>query len=100
MESSGIFTNLAIRDTNPEGLAAVVSGELKAFFVFEPSLIHMLSTGYPELRVVDSYEPSVVGTYGIAVRKDDPELLAAVNASLAKLAAEGTIRRILADWDL
>ena len=98
MERSGIFTNLRPYDNGPQGLAAVAAGEIKAFFNLRPILAYLLRNGYPELQLVEGYQPSVVGTFNIAVRKDDPELLAAVNASLAKLAADGAIRRILAKW--
>jgi len=97
MERSGL-SNVQIFDSNPAGAAAVVSGEVKAFFTNQPSLAYMLQNGYPELRLVETYQPSVLGAFNIAVRKDNPELLAAVNASLAKLGAAGTIRELRAAW--
>ena len=42
----------------------------------------------------------VVGSVGIGVRKSDGELLEKINASLAKLKADGTIDKILAKWGL
>jgi polar amino acid transport system substrate-binding protein len=100
MQDAGIFTDLHIYDTTPLALDAVAAGEVKAYFVLLPSLAYAVRQGYPTLRVVDTYEPVLHFTYNIAVRKDDPALLAAVDASLAKLAADGTIREILSGWGL
>ena len=44
------------------------------------------------------YKPVTVGSVGIAVRKGDTELLAKINASLAKLKSNGTTTRILEKW--
>ena len=49
-------------------------------------------------RLVPTYEAKLTGSVGIAVRKSDTELLAKINASLAKLRADGTIDKILAKW--
>jgi len=49
-------------------------------------------------RLVPTYEPKLTGSVGIAVRKSDTELLNKINASLAKLRADGTIDKILAKW--
>ena len=49
-------------------------------------------------RLVPTYEPKLTGSVGIAVRKSDTELLNQINASLAKLRADGTIDKILAKW--
>jgi polar amino acid transport system substrate-binding protein len=49
-------------------------------------------------KLVPTYEAKLNGSVGIAVRKSDTELLAKINASLAKLRANGTIDRILAKW--
>jgi polar amino acid transport system substrate-binding protein len=40
------------------------------------------------------------GTYAIALRPDEPELLAAVDGALAALTADGELRVILARWHL
>ena len=54
-----------------------------------------------DIRVVSSQlgRPAR-GVIGIAARKTDPELMKKVNASLAKLKANGTIDKILAKWGL
>ena len=42
----------------------------------------------------------IVGSIGIAVRKDEPELLAKINASLEKMRADGRLQAILTKWGL
>ena len=52
------------------------------------------------MRLVDSYKPATVGSVGIGVRKGEAALLGKINASLAKLKANGTIEKILDKWGL
>lgn len=100
MQAAG-FTNVVPFPSDIEALAALAAGEVKAFFVLDPVLRYWVNELHPnDVRVVDTYVATRVGTFHIAVRKDDPELLAAVNASLAKLAGTGVVRQILADWGL
>ncbi|MFL5168879.1 MAG: substrate-binding periplasmic protein, partial [Microvirga sp.] len=54
----------------------------------------------PEVRLVNSYKPMVVGSVGIGVRKSDQELLKKINAGLSKIKADGTLKQILAKWGL
>ena len=76
-------------------------GRLKAGFADYPILAYNLKQGgFPEVRLVESYKPATVGSVGIGVRKGDTELLAKINASLAKLKANGTIDKILEKWGL
>ena len=49
---------------------------------------------------MNSYKPTVVGTVAIGVRKGDQELLTKINASLAKLKANGAVDKILDKWGL
>jgi polar amino acid transport system substrate-binding protein len=53
-----------------------------------------------EVRLVSSYEPRLVGSIGIGVRKGDRELLGRINQSLARLKAKGTIAKIVSEWKL
>ncbi|MDJ0641094.1 MAG: ABC transporter substrate-binding protein [Paracoccaceae bacterium] len=100
LEKTGVFADLKAYDNIQAGLSAVASGEIKAFFTLKPIQARVLSSGFPDLRLVESYQPSVVGASNLAVRKGDADLLAAVNASLAKLAADGTIRTLKSKWGL
>jgi polar amino acid transport system substrate-binding protein len=101
LKKSGLFAEVKVYDTIPDILRDVNTGRLKAGFADYPILAYNLKQGgFPEVRLVDSYEPTVIGSVGIGVRKGDQELLSKINASLAKLKANGTVDKILAKWGL
>ena len=50
----------------------------------------------PGLKVLP--EPLTTEEYGMAIRKDTPELTKAVNDAIAKLKADGTYNAIVAKW--
>ena len=45
-------------------------------------------------------EPSSAGYYAIALRKENEQLAADIDAALDRLAADGTLRRIYEKWGL
>jgi len=55
---------------------------------------------FPDLQLVASYQPSFTSQSGIAVRKDDTELLNQINVALATLKANGTARTIFDEFAL
>ncbi len=100
-KKSGLFPDVKVYETIPDIIRDVNSGRLKAGFADYPIVAYNLKQGrFPEVRLVNSYKPQVVGSVGIGVRKSDQELLKKINASLAKLQANGTVKRILAKWGL
>ena len=101
LKKSGLFADVKAYDTIPDILRDVNTGRLKAGFGDYPILAYNVQLGnFPELRLVKSFKSTIVGSIGIGMRKGDPALLAKVNASLAKLKANGTIDKILAKWGL
>jgi polar amino acid transport system substrate-binding protein len=79
----------------------VNAGRLKAGFADYPILAYNLKQGgFPEVRLVDSYKPTTVGTVAIGIRKTDHDLLTKINASLTKLKANGAVDKILDKWGL
>jgi polar amino acid transport system substrate-binding protein len=101
LKKTGIFAEVKVYDTIPDILRDVNTGRLKAGYADFPILAHNLKQGsFPEVRLVDSYKPSTVGTVAIGVRKGDQELKAKINASLAKLKENGTVEKILSKWGL
>jgi polar amino acid transport system substrate-binding protein len=100
-KKSGLFSDVKAYDTIPDILRDVNTGRLKAGFADYPILAYNLKLGgFPEVRLVESYKPTIVGSVGIGVRKGDQELLAKINASFAKLKANGTVDKILGKWGL
>ena len=99
LKKTGLFAEVKAYDTIADILRDVNTGRLKAGFGDYPILAYNLKQGgFPEVRLVDGYKPVTVGSVGIGVRKGDAELLAKINASLAKLKANGTTTRILEKW--
>jgi polar amino acid transport system substrate-binding protein len=101
LQKSGLFTEVKLYDTIPDILRDVNAGRIKAGFADYPIVAYNLQQGrFPEVRLVKGYKPMVVGSVGIGVRKTDGELLKKIDASLTKLKADGTIKKILAKWGL
>jgi polar amino acid transport system substrate-binding protein len=101
LKKTGLFSEVKVYDTIPDILRDVNAGRLKAGFADLPILAYNLKQGaFGDVRLVDSYKPVTVGTVAIGVRKTDQELLGKINASLAKLKANGTLDKILDRWGL
>ena len=101
LKKSGLFADVKAYDTIPDILRDVNTGRLKAGYADYPILAYNLKQGgFPEVRLVDGYKPVTVGSVGIGVRKGEAALLGKINASLAKLKANGTIEKILDKWGL
>ena len=67
-------------------------GRLKAGFADYPILAYNLKQGgFPRRAWSRATSPPPSASVGIGVRKGDTELLAKINASLAKLKANGTV---------
>ena len=77
------------------------AGRIQGGFMDYPIAASIIAKGaYPNLKMAKSYEPIVVGSLGIATRKEDTELLARIDKALTKLKADGTIDGILKKWNL
>jgi len=107
LQQTGGFTEMKVYDTVQETWSAVASGQVKA--AVTPGVDTMFAAKEGELtnlRIVNSYQsPSPTPRVGIAVRKQNSELLGKINRSLAKLEADGTVKAIFAkygidDWAL
>jgi polar amino acid transport system substrate-binding protein len=96
LKKTGLFAEVKVYDTIPDILRDVNTGRLKAGFADYPIIAYNLKQGgFPEVRLVESYKPTVVGTVGIGVRRSDQDLLKKINASLTKLKANGAVDKIL-----
>jgi len=82
-------------------LREISQGRLPAGIGDAPLLAYQLAQNVSlRARLVPTYESKLSGSIGIGVRKGDSALLNTINASLAKLRADGTIDRIVAKWNL
>src|SRR5262249_15130594 len=101
LKKTGLFAEVKAYDTIPDILRDVNAGRLKAGFADYPILAYNLNqVCFPDASIDESNKPATVGSVGIGVRKGDTELLNKINASLAKLKANGTVNKILDKWGL
>jgi polar amino acid transport system substrate-binding protein len=70
-------------------------GRADAAVTGKPAALQLAKTR-PGFRVLD--KQLTTEAYGIAVRKDEPELKAAFNAALVKIKADGTYASIVRKW--
>ena len=101
LQKSGLFSEVKLYDTIPDIMRDVNAGRIKAGFADSPIVAYNLQQGrFPDVKLVKGYRPMLIGSVGIGIRKADGELLKTVNASLAKLKGDGTIKKILVKWGL
>ena len=101
LKRNGDFAEVKVYDSLADILRDVSLGRIKAGFGDAPILKYQLSQNANlKAKLVPTYEPKMTGSVGIGVRKSDTELLAKINASLAKLQANGTVDKILVKWNL
>jgi polar amino acid transport system substrate-binding protein len=82
-------------EKNQEMFNLVDIGRADAAVTGKPAAYQYVRTR-PGLRVLE--EQLTVEEYGMALRKDTPEMTKAVNAALAKLKADGTYAAIVKKW--
>ena len=101
LKKNGEFADVKVYDSLADILRDVSLGRIKAGFGDAPILKYQLAQN-PDFKakLVPTYEPKMAGSVGIGVRKSDTELLKKINASLAKLNANGSVDKILAKWNL
>ena len=99
LQQSGLFSEVRTFDNIPDIMRDVNAGRLGAGFADQPIVAYNLQLGrFPQVRLVRSYQPTITGSVGLAVRKADTELLASINTALAKLTENGSVRHILGRW--
>ncbi|AUX79588.1 ABC transporter substrate-binding protein [Sinorhizobium fredii] len=101
LKASGAPAEVGAYDGLPDILRDVSNSRIDAGIGDYPILAYNLAQGrFPQLRLVNSYKPSVVGPINIAVEQGNVELLAKINASLARMKEDGRFDAILKKWGL
>jgi len=99
LEDAG--ADLSLSATPPESMAKLEAGNVQGVIENELQLRHLLGAGgMTGFRLVEGYQPILIGHLAFAVRKGDADLLAKFDASLAKLEANGTLATIKKRWGL
>ena len=90
-----LFAEIKAYDNAGLLMQAVSAGEIEAALATASAAAYGKSQGqFADLRIVETYVPSTASDFAIAVSKDHPELLAMIDASLAKFLADGTVQGI------
>ena len=101
LKHAGEFADVKLYPSLADVLREISQGRLVAGFGDAPILNYQLAQNVSlRARLVSTYESKLTDNIGFAVRKGDSALLATINASLAKLRADGTIDKILDRWNL
>lgn len=81
----------------PDALNALANGEVDAVVIDIPVITGFIRSN-PDAGIKLTGGPITQEEYAIAVAKGKPDLLAGVNAALAKVKEDGTYDRIFAKW--
>ena len=101
LQKSGLFSEVKLYESTADLMRDANVGRIDAGVLDYPIAAFAVSKGlFPNLRMVTSFKPTMVSSIGIATRKGDTELMTKVNASIAKLKANGVIDAILKKWGL
>lgn len=84
-------------DSEVNSFADLENGRLDAVLIDQPVAVYYAGWN-PELSLVG--KPIGEMSYGIAVRKEDKELLRKINDALEKMADSGKLREILEQWNM
>lgn len=95
-----------LKDNHPKVERVEVEKNQEMFNLVEIGRADAAVTGKPAAKIFAQAKPSLhvlaeqltTEDYGIAVRKDAPELRAALNAALKKIKADGTYDKLLNRW--
>jgi polar amino acid transport system substrate-binding protein len=95
----GVFSEVRTYETTPDALRGVTTGEITAAILPASIASFIFSQGeFPNLRLAEAYEMAMPVRLGIGVRKEETDLLNRINASLAKLTADGTAQAIFSKY--
>ncbi len=95
-----------LKENYPKVIRVEVEKNQEMFNLVEIGRVDAAVTGKPAAKLFAKSRPSVkvldkqltTEEYGMAVRKDTPELTRALNAALAQLKADGTYDRLVQKW--
>lgn len=100
LEATGFFTEVRVYDTIADIMRDVSLGRIDGGFGDRPIVAYQLSKGASDVRLVPEYVSTILGNVAIAVRQDDPELLAKINSGLAKVKDSGKLDEIIKKWGI
>lgn len=101
LRALGVFGEVKLYDSIADIMRDVKLGRIKAGFGDQPIVAYQIVKN-PDVgvRLVPTYRPIKSGDVCLGLSKDNPKLLEKVNASIAKLKANGKLKEIFAKYGL
>ena len=101
LQAKGIFKEVKLYDSLVDIMRDVKLGRIKAGFDDKPIIAYQVAqTPALGVHLVEGYTPMGIGNVALAVSKENPELLAKVNASIAAMNDRGELTEIFAKYGL
>jgi polar amino acid transport system substrate-binding protein len=101
LNKKGGFKEVRVYDSVADMMRDVALGRIKAGFGDRPIVAYQLAQGAnPQVRLVKEYQPTLVGDVCLVVRKGDHQLLERLNKAIAAAKADGTLAKIVQQWNL
>lgn len=76
-------------------------GRIDVGFADQPIMAYQIGQGkFPELKMAEGYQQQFVAPLGLAIAKEQPELLERINTGLAELKESGELDALIAKWNL
>ncbi|MWK58997.1 transporter substrate-binding domain-containing protein [Pseudomonas otitidis] len=101
LNKRGIFKEVRGYDSIADLMRDLALGRIKAGFADHPILAYQMAQGTQDkVRLVQGYQPMIMGDVCLIVRKGEPQTLERVNRGIAAIKADGTLAGIIAKWKL
>ncbi|AXC49979.1 amino acid ABC transporter substrate-binding protein [Paracoccus suum] len=101
LQASDKLKEVKVYDTISDIMRDVAIGRIDAGFGDKPIVAYQLSQGASaKVRLVTDYDSQYVGNVAIAVRQDDPALLAKMNDGLKKIKDSGKLDESIKKWGI
>ena len=101
LRALGVFGEVKLYNSIADIMRDVKLGRIKAGFGDQPIVAYqILKNPDVGVRLVVGYQPIKSGNVCLGISKDNPKLLEKVNASIAKLKANGQLKAIFAKYGL
>jgi polar amino acid transport system substrate-binding protein len=101
LQDSGHVGEIKVYDSTPDIIRDLQLKRLDGALLDYPLFNFRIKQGqYPDLRMVQTYQPGAIGKVAFAVKKGNPELLDKINAGLRKLNETGRVAAIYKEWNL
>lgn len=101
LNKRGVFKEVRSYDSISDLMRDLVLGRIKAGFADRPILAYQIAQGsHDKVRLVQSYQPVIMGDVCLIVRKGEPAILEQVNKGIAAIKADGSLEKIIEKWKL